>query len=142
MMENNIEFVKPFPTFRIVFQITKTIIFEVEYRRTSNGTSYLATSASVFNRPKTDYKRCGQCQDFVLPNSSLAYSFYEKWDKFHCKYDAISSDLYKELISDLGKLKEEYNYKERFDDNSATFWQVRSLSMLPLKKKAPKGKKK
>ena len=133
-MENNIKYIKPFPTFSMVFQITKSIMFEVNYHKIdSNTPPYFSTSAMVFNRPKTDYKLCGQCQASVLPTASVAKMFYKKWNKYHCK-DIMDSETYKELISDLDELKEKYNYVERFDNIDITFNQCRALSMLPLKK--------
>lgn len=133
-MDNNTEFSKPFTTFSIVFQITKTIMFEVSYHKVGSNTNpYFSTSAMVFNRPKTDYKLCGQCQASVLPTASVAKMFYKKWDKHHCK-DIMDGETYKELLSDLDELKEKYNYVERFDNVDVTFYQCKELSMSPLKK--------
>ena len=133
-MENNIDFIKPFPTFSMVFQITKTIMFEVNYHKVGSNTNpYFSTSAMVFNRPKTDYKLCGQCQASVLPTASVAKMFYKKWDKHHCK-DIMDGETYKKLLCDLDGLKEKYNYIERFDNRRLTFYQLKKLSMLPLKK--------
>lgn len=133
-MENNIKYIKPFPTFSMVFQITKTIMFEVNYHKIGSNTNpYFSTSAMVFNRPKTDYKLCGQCQASALPIASSARMFYKKWNKYYCK-DIMDSETYKELLSDLDELKEKYNYVERFDNIDITFNQCRALSMLPLKK--------
>ena len=133
-MENNIKYIKPFPTFSMVFQITKNIMFEVNYHKIGSNTDpYFSTSAMVFNRPKTDYKLCGQCQASVLPIASSARMFYKKWNKYHCN-DIMDSETYKELLSDLDELKEKYNYVERFDNIDITFNQCRALSMLPLKK--------
>ena len=133
-MENNIKYIKPFPTFSMVFQITKNIMFEVNYYKIGGNTDpYFSTSAMVFNRPKTDYKLCGQCQASVLPIASSARMFYKKWNKYHCN-DIMDSETYKELLSDLDELKEKYNYVERFDNIDITFNQCRALSMLPLKK--------
>ena len=140
-MENNIKYIKPFPTFSMVFQITKSIMFEVNYHKIdSNTPPYFSTSAMVFNRPKTDYKLCGQCQASVLPTASVAKMFYKKWNKYHCK-DIMDSETYKELISDLDELKEKYNYVERFDNIDITFNQCKELSMLPLKKTIKEEKK-
>ena len=133
-MENNIDFIKPFPTFSMVFQITKTIMFEVNYYKIGGNTSpYFSTSAMVFNRSKTDYTGCGQCQASVLPIASSARMFYKKWNKYHCN-DIMDSGTYKELLSDLDELKEKYNYVERFDNIDITFNQCRALSMGALKK--------
>lgn len=140
-MENNIKYIKPFPTFSMVFQITKNIMFEVNYYKIGGNTDpYFSTSAMVFNRPKTDYKLCGQCQASVLPIASSARMFYKKWNKYHCN-DIMYGETYKELLSDLDELKEKYNYVERFDNIDITFNQCRALSMLPLKKTI-KGEKK
>lgn len=134
-MENNIEFFRAFPRFSVVFQITKTIMFEVNYHRVGgNLNKYFTTSAMVFNRPKTDYSICGQCQLDVLPITSIARKFFRKWNKFHCD-DIMNRATYDELISDLNELKEKYNYVERFDDKDVTFYQCKELSMQPLKKK-------
>lgn len=140
-MENNTEFSKPFPIFSMVFQITKTIMFEVNYHKIGSNTyPFFSTSAMLFNRPKTDYEGCGQCQASVLPIASSAKIFYKKWNKYHYK-DIMDGEIYKELLSDLETLKEEYNYVERFDNIDFTFNQCRALSMLPLKKTI-KGEKK
>lgn len=136
-MENNnsnIEYVKPFATFSIVFQITKTIMFEVKYiKRGDNQEPYFVTTAMQFNRPKSDYKTCGQCQDKILPIGSTARGFYRKWDKFHCK-EINSGAMYNELMWDLDKMRNKYNYFERFDNRDVTFNQCVSLSKEPLKK--------
>ena len=137
----NIEYVKPFPTFSVVFQITKTIMFEVDYHKVGgNENPYFSTSAMVFNRPKSDYKHCGQCQNSVLPIASKAKLFFKKWDKHHCK-DIMDGETYKELVKDLIELREKYNYTERFDGNDVTFSQCRQLSMQPIKKSTKGGKK-
>ena len=42
------------------FCISRITVFEVSYYTLgSNSHPYFATSAAVFNKPKTDYKRCG-----------------------------------------------------------------------------------
>ena len=140
-MENNIKYIKPFSTFSMVFQITKIVMFEVNYHKIGSNTGpYFSTSAMLFNRSKTDYTGCGQCQASVLPIASTARMFYKKWNKYHCK-DIMDGETYKELLSDLEMLKEKYNYVERFDNIDITFNQCRALSMLPLKKTI-KGEKK
>ena len=55
--------------FHAVFTLSKIKIFEVNYYTLgSNNSPYFTTSAAIFNRPKTDYNRCGQCQDDAFVN--------------------------------------------------------------------------
>lgn len=112
--------------FEYTFQITKTIVFEVNYHTVgSNKSPYFSTSAAVFNRPKSDYNRCGQCQNDVL--FGLSMKFFKKWDELHLK--DLTVEQYNNLIVDIELLKHKYN----FIDN-VRFSNIRELSKLPLKK--------
>ena len=87
--------------FCYTFQITKKIIFEVSNDR------YFATSAAEFNRPKTDFNMCGQCQDAALPDGA-ARTFWEKWDTKHLSH--LNAEDEQELMKDIDVLKEKYNW--------------------------------
>lgn len=95
-----------------VFQLSKTIIFEVEYYTLlSNDNPYFTTSAAQFCRNKLDYSRCGQAQPDLLKGYRAAMEFYKKWDPYHLK--KLTGEQYNEMISDLEQLKEKYNYLVR-----------------------------
>lgn len=121
------------------FQISKTIIFEVEYTQLRwNNAPDFSTQANKFNRPKTDWERCGQAQEELLPKSSNAYKFWEKWDKKHLQ--DLTDKEYNELLKDIDILKEKYNFIEQEQDENLysthlSFYELRALSM-----KKPKGK--
>lgn len=108
------------------FQITKKIVFEVHNGQIESN-PYFATSACVFNQPKTDFNCCGQCQNDVLP-AGKARDFWEKWDKKHLSI--LTEEEEKELLQDLEVLKCSYNYCE-----STSFYSMKELSKLPLKKR-------
>ena len=123
--------------FMYAFQITRKVMFEVEYYTLgSNSAPYFATSAGIFNQPKTDWDRCGQCQDDVL--TGLALDFYEKWDYMHLK--DLSDAQWQEVVEDIEELKQRYNYIEKIQPTFANehtnigFYNKKELSMLPLKK--------
>ena len=123
--------------FMYTFQITRTVIFGVKYYTLgSNEAPYFSTSAWVFNRPKTDFKRGGQCQKEVL--KGYAYQFWVKWDKHHLK--DLNDNDYKELLQDIEELKARYNYIDTIRDTFAgthyyhSFYSEKNLSMQPLKK--------
>ena len=72
---------KNLPEFLMAFQISKLIIFEVEYYTLStNSKAHFTTGACEFIRSKRDYSCCGQAQDHLLPQGSKAREFWEKWD--------------------------------------------------------------
>lgn len=99
--------------FIAVFQISKKIIFEVNYYTLmDNENAHFTTSANEFNQPKTDYKICGQAQEKLLSANSTAGLFFKKWDSKHLS--DLTEDEYVEMVADLEKLKEKYNflYKE------------------------------
>lgn len=125
--------------FKYCFQITKLIMFEVEYYTLgSNKSPYFVTEANEFFKNKKDYKSGGQAQDRLLPKNSIARQFWEKWDKEHLK--DLSNDKYREIIKDIEELKEKYNYigyikdtfKGGYEDFS--FEQIVLLSKAELKK--------
>lgn len=122
--------------FMYAFCISRTIVFEVNYYTLGgNEHPYFSTSASKFNRPKTDWKRCGQAQADLLPKFSTAMKFWKKWDKHHCK--DLTDDEYTELIKDIDELKTKYPY--HIEDNLDVsrqpynpyigFWRIKNMSM-------------
>ena len=121
--------------FTSVFQINKTITFEVNYYTMgSNKSPHFSTSANQFNRPKTDYNRCGQCQNDLL--TGKAKRFYDKWDKLHLSI--LTENQYNEMIEDLEELKNTYNHiytcldKEIYK-RSISFSDMKDLSMMKIK---------
>lgn len=125
--------------FKYCFQITKSVMFEVEYYTLGNNkTPYFATSANKFVKNKKDYECAGQAQDRILPKNSIVRQFWEKWDKKHLK--DLSNDEYREIIKDIEELKEKYNYIERIKDtfrgeyDNFSFWEEVLLSKAELKK--------
>ena len=123
--------------FACMFEITRNIIFEVHYYTLgSNGSARFTTSANELNRPKSNYKSCGQGQENLLPSGSLAMKFFKKWDKKH--WEDLTDEEYKELIFDLGVLDLRYNarfYASTPSDNNIHFYEVVTFSKLPLKPK-------
>lgn len=99
----------------------RKIQFEVSYFRLGgNEHPDFSTQASVMNQTRTDIKSGGQCQKRVLPQSSLVYKFYEKWDKKHLQ--ALNEDEMKEVLSGIEELKNVYDYVSIIDGNcSITF---------------------
>lgn len=123
------------------FQITKKIIFEVEYYILGgNKNPYFSTSANEFNQPKTDFARCGQAQDELLSKETEARKFWEKWDRFHL-HDLTLAE-YGELLVDIQKLKTFYNFIEleqsqepnKYYRQHLSFCELKELSMQELKK--------
>lgn len=121
--------------FHAMFEITRNIIFEVAYYTLgSNKNANFTTSANLLNRPKSDYKQCGQAQDSLLPKGSPARIFYEKWDDLHLS--DLTDEQYQDLLFDLEVLRIRYN--SRFYDNTRDhipFYEVVEFSKLPLKPK-------
>lgn len=122
-----------------VFQITKTIMFDVNYYTLGNNENpYFSTSTNVFARNKRDYTTCGQCQLTELPKNSLAMKFYKKWDSFHLT--DLTLDQHSELKNDIEELKLNYNNivieKDTFRNlnSNISFYDVVELSKLNLKK--------
>lgn len=118
------------------FQITRKIIFEVEYYKLGdNPTPHFSTSASKFNQPKTDWTQCGQAQEALLPKNSLAYKFYKKWDKKHLQ--DLTDEEYSQLVNDIEQLKNKYNWIEQDKESTKThipFYALKDLSMLKIKR--------
>jgi hypothetical protein len=117
-MKNQIKFLA-------VFQLSRTEVFEVEYKDFGNQKPFLSTSCSVFNRSKTDYVQYGQCQKDILYPCSVegknepdhtvkhdryapARNFFEFWDSYHLK--GLSDELHEKLMKDVEILKEAYNH--------------------------------
>lgn len=117
--------------FHYAFQITRKIIFEVEYYTLgSNKSADFTTCANEFNQPKTDWCRCGQAQKDLLVGG-LARSFYDKWDKYHLK-DITDQEVFDDLIKDIEELKKKYNYIGHIADShprDISFWELKKLSM-------------
>jgi hypothetical protein len=120
--------------FHTVFQLTRKIIFEVDYYTLgSNDSAYFTTSACEFNQPKTDFNRGGQAQKDLC--FGPAKTFYEKWDKYHLH--RLDDEHFEEMIKDLEALKQHYNYIENkadFKPEDIRFWQEKELSMQKVKK--------
>ena len=119
--------------FMYAFIISRTRVFKVEYGAIKeNKDWYFATSAAKFNRPKTDWKTCGQCQNEVLSGRKTAYDFFKKWDNKHCK--PLSKDEYDDLLKDIDELKKTYPlfiYKDKdYQLNHIPFCEEKNLSML------------
>lgn len=121
------------------FQISRTIIFEVEYiQLRGNKNPDFSTYANEFNQPKTDWKQCGQAQEALLPKSSEAYKFWKKWDKKH--FEDLTDEEYNDLLKDIDILKQTYNFIEQEQDESLnkeflTFYELKELSMQNPKSK-------
>ena len=118
--------------FLYAFCVTKTIVFEVKYYTLgSNSHPYFSTGACWFNRPKTDWGRCGQAQK-DLP-AGEAKRFYEKWDRLHLK--DLTDVEYDELLNDIEKLKKAYPFYVAYEfDGKAKrtnipFWEIKDKSM-------------
>lgn len=126
--------------FMYCFQISKMIVFEVEYYTLgSNKAPYFSTSAAEFIRSKRDYNRCGQAQAALLPKGSPARRFWQKWDPMHLK--DLTPAQYEEITADIEQLKARYNYIEDVRDtfrdsrSSIPFYEVVELSKREPKKK-------
>lgn len=128
--------------FMYCFQISKLIIFEVNYYTlNTNKTPYFSTSANRFIKSKRDYAECGQVQEYLLPKGSQARKFYDKWCCLHLRN--LSKEEYKEIISDIEELKAQYNYiesksscfREKQDGIKIhiPFYEVVELSKIKLK---------
>lgn len=96
----------------LAFRIAKKKFFEVTFGDVdSRGQApYFSTGAGVLNYVRSDWNQCGQAQESVLPKNSVAYKFYEKWDKKHLHN--LTLEEVNELENDLQALKEKYPYIE------------------------------
>lgn len=111
--------------FNYTFQINKTVIFEVSYYTLgTNKSPYFSTSAAVFNRLKSDFNQCGQCQEDLLFGD--AKKFFYKFDSLHLK--DLSENDYISIIEDIELLKAKYNYID-----NCSFYNQRELSKMKLK---------
>lgn len=123
------------------FQITRKIIFEVEYYTLSNNKhAYFSTSANELNQPKTDYSICGQAQYDLLPKYGKAFRIWKKWNEKHLK--DLNDAEYNLLITDINELKNIYNYifveldetQKPYSPN-IPFYAIKKLSMLDIPNK-------
>lgn len=107
--------------FQAVFQMSKTIIFEVKYYTLStNKHPYFTTSAAQFCRNKRDYSQCGQAQKSLLRSYPVAMRFFKKWDDCHLK--GLTSSQYEEMRADLEELKARYNFiYEELDESKQPY---------------------
>ena len=125
--------------FLYAFQLSKKIIFEVDYYTLgSNENPYFSMSAAEFNQPKSDYSRCGQCQEDLC--TGLALEFVNKWDYLHLRNP--SDNEYREILEDIEDLKNKYNYIEIIDEegfggknSNIGFNRIKELSKLEPKSK-------
>jgi hypothetical protein len=116
-------------SFHYSFQITKKIVFEVNYYRLgSNKNKHFSTSAAQFNQRKTDFNHCGQAQSKLLKEGRTAMQFYKKWDHRHL--NDLTEQEHAEILADIEALKKKYNFTQT--DTSATFSQLRELSMQKI----------
>ena len=123
------------------FQITKLIIFEVEYYTLgSNTTPYFSTQANQFCRSKRDWSICGQAQAELLPKHSKARKFWEKWDSYHLH--KLTDEKLEELLADLEELKKHYNYLYRERPQDGSFWVSHFMydDLVQFSKQEPKTK--
>lgn len=127
----------------VAFQLSRTEIYEVniepnivlrDKQTFHDGTFHFSTTAEIFNRPKTDFNQCGQCQEGVTKNHPAANAHWKKWDRHHL--EQVTPELYEEWLQDLWELKAFYNYIER--DRDTTFNELRALSMEEVKKQPKK----
>lgn len=107
--------------FQAVFQISKMVLFEVNYYHLCNNEKAdFSTSAEQFVRNKRGYSACGQCQKDVLPKLSKAYKFYKKWNKKHLQ--ELTEQEFEEMYNDLEELKQTYSYmQDEFDINARPY---------------------
>lgn len=120
------------------FQLSKKIVFNVDfYTLGNNSHPHFSTSAFEFNQPKTDYRRGGQAQEDLTKNFYIARRFWRKWDKKHLQ--DLTEEEYTELITDLEKMKQTYNYLWSELDEAKkpynpyfSFWRIKELSKMKL----------
>ncbi len=129
--------------FIATFQLSKTIIFNVEYYTLlTNKKPHFSTSADEFCRSKKDFRRCGQAQEELTKGFRAARQFYKKWDAHHLH--ELTEEQYNEMVADLDVLKDKYNFMEKMLDEKAKpynprfgFWRLVEFS-----KQEPKWKQK
>lgn len=92
--------------FSICIALSRTKIFTINYHGNIKGSPYFATEAAEFNKPKTDYKICGQVQKELLEGN--VRKFWEKWDNKHLK--TLTDEEYTLLLIDIIELLHFYPY--------------------------------
>lgn len=120
------------------FQLSKKIVFNVDfYTLRNNSHPHFSTSVCEFNQPKTDYCRAGQGQEDLTKGFLAARRFWRKWDKKHLQ--DLTEEEYAELITDLEKMKQTYNYLWSELDEAKkpynpcfSFWRMKELSKMKL----------
>ncbi len=121
--------------FLIAFQLSKLVIFEVNYYTLgSNSTPHFTTSSAEFCRSKKDFSRCGQSQESLLPKLGLAYRFYKKWDNKHL--NDLTLEEYQEMTKDLEELKARYNFIEKEPTRNNT--NISFYDLVEFSKQEPK----
>jgi hypothetical protein len=119
--------------FHVVLALSKTIMFNISYYTLrSNKNPYFSTSADFFNKPKTDFSRCGQCQDDATKAYPKARNFYKKWDNKHLQQ--LTNEEYQELIKDVEVLMLTYPYVIKQKENNSelhsfNFYTIKDFSM-------------
>lgn len=105
-------------SFVITFRVKKKHFFTVEFGdvKAHGQQPYFSTSGGILNYIRSDYNRCGQCQNDVLSTNTTLYTFFRKWDVLHIK--SLTMQQLNELKSDIEVLKAKYPYIESdsFDD--------------------------
>lgn len=115
--------------FEYSFVVDRMTVFEVAYHTIGNNKHpYFSTSANKFNRPKTDYSECGQCQDRLLPYHSMARDFWRKWNGKHLM--ELTDDELRRVENDVELLKQNYPYIE-----GNSFYKIKQLSMTIKRKR-------
>jgi hypothetical protein len=124
---------KELTSFHYLFQVTKQIIFQVDYYRLGNNThKHFSTAATELSRNKSGIVCCGQAQDELLKEHPQALFFYLKHDSKHLK--DLTPAQHQEMLQDLEQLKQRYNYLEKIDaDRGFNFYAEQELSKEPLK---------
>lgn len=114
--------------FEYSFVVDRMTVFEVAYCTIGNNKHpYFSTVANKFNRPKTDYSECGQCQNHLLPYHSMARDFWRKWNRKHlCE---LTDDELRQVENDVELLKQNYPYIE-----GNSFYKLKALSMTVKRK--------
>lgn len=116
--------------YHFAFQITRKIVFEVEYYTLANNPRpYFTTSAAEFNQPKTDFQICGQCQRDLLTGKTKV--FHNTFDQYHL--EDLTTEQWQQILAAITELKATYNFVE--SDKTISFTQLRSLSMTELRRK-------
>lgn len=125
--------------FHASFQITKFVTFNVSYYTLGdNDKPYFTTSATEWSKNKKTWYKCGQCQEDILPEDSMAKLFYRKYDEYHL-HD-ISQEVYDSLYTWIETLTTEYNYILRFKEDGEilrdiSYREEKELSKSKLKRR-------